>query len=370
MTLQERIERPGPKRILSLDGGGIRGLITLGYLERMETLLAAGNSDFRLRDHFDLIGGTSTGAIIAAGLALGLDVKDIQTRYLDLGKSIFGRPGFIGGLTGGTLAAKFATEPVEAALNDIIGDRTLTTPDITTGLCIVTKRFDTNSVWPVVNAPDNRYTFHETQPNGAFRLSSIVRASTAAPTYFDPELVTLGPATFGFIDGGISMHNNPALQLLLVASAKAFGFGWGGPETPLHIVSIGTGEWTRAVPLGSWTEGSMPIRQVGNLVGMMMEDASALNETILQAMARGRNRRIIDRLTGDLPEPLWPHANLTYERFQLYLEEPFMTSMGIPSAYTARIDSYRKMDNIDHMTDLLDLGRHMAERQVERGDLG
>lgn len=370
MTLQERIQRQGPKRILSLDGGGIRGLITLGYLEQIERTLGAGNPAFRLRDHFDLIGGTSTGAIIATGLALGLSVQEIQTRYLELGKSIFGRPRFLGGLTGGMLAAKFATEPVEKALEEIIGDRTLATPDITTGLCVITKRFDTNSVWPIVNAPKNRYTYHATQPNGEFRLSAIVRASTAAPTYFDPEFVTLGPATYGFIDGGISMHNNPALQLLLVASIKEFGFGWGRVETPIHIVSIGTGEWSNAVPISGWTEGSMPIRQVGNLIGMLMEDASALNETILQAMSRGRNRRTIDRLTGDLPEALWPQAALTYERFQLYLEEHFMRSMGIPEDYTGRIDAYRKMDNIDHMDDLAALGRYMGERQVERRDLG
>jgi len=59
---------PGPKRILSLGGGGVRGLVTLGMLKRAETLLAARSPDpqaFRLSDYFDLIGGTSTGAIIA-----------------------------------------------------------------------------------------------------------------------------------------------------------------------------------------------------------------------------------------------------------------------------------------------------------------
>lgn len=370
MTLQDRIEAPGTKRILSLDGGGIRGLITLGYLEHIERELSAGDAAWRLRDHFDLIGGTSTGAIIAAGLALGLSVAEIRGHYLALGKSIFGRPTLLGGLSGGALAAKFSTGPVNKALDSIIGDRTLATEDITTGLCIVTKRFDTNSVWPIVNAPRNRYTFHETKPNGQFRLSSIVRASTAAPTYFDPEFVTLGPETYGFIDGGISMHNNPALQLLLVASIKEFGFGWGGEDRPLHIVSIGTGEWSQAIPISAWTEGSMPIRQVGNLISMFMEDASTLNETVLQALARGRNRRIIDRLTGNLPDALWPHAHLRYERFQILLEEPFMKEAGIENAYIGRIDAYRNMDNIDHMNDLLELGRHMARRQVQREDLG
>ena len=114
MTLQDRIESPGAKRILSLDGGGIRGLITLGYLEHIERELGCGDADRRLRDHFDLIGGTSTGAIIAAGLALGLTVAELRDHYLELGKSIFGRATIFGGLSGGTLAAKFSTGPVNS----------------------------------------------------------------------------------------------------------------------------------------------------------------------------------------------------------------------------------------------------------------
>jgi hypothetical protein len=60
-----------PKRILSLDGGGIRGILTLEFLGVIESMLRkrSGRDDFRLCDYFDLIGGTSTGSIIAAGLA-------------------------------------------------------------------------------------------------------------------------------------------------------------------------------------------------------------------------------------------------------------------------------------------------------------
>jgi patatin-like phospholipase/acyl hydrolase len=78
---------PGPKRILSIDGGGgVRGVVSLAFLERMEALLraktAGGDPDFRLSDHFDLIGGTSTGALIAAGLAMGFSVAPIQPSTL------------------------------------------------------------------------------------------------------------------------------------------------------------------------------------------------------------------------------------------------------------------------------------------------
>jgi uncharacterized protein len=69
-----------PKRILSLDGGGIRGILTLEYLGVVESLLRkrSGRDDFRLCDYFDLIGGTSTGSIIAAGLACGMLVDQLK----------------------------------------------------------------------------------------------------------------------------------------------------------------------------------------------------------------------------------------------------------------------------------------------------
>ena len=82
----------GPKRILSLDGGGIRGALTLGYLKRIEEVLRDIYKDPKLRlcDYFDLIGGTSTGSIIAAGLATGMEVEDLRKLYMDLGGKIFG----------------------------------------------------------------------------------------------------------------------------------------------------------------------------------------------------------------------------------------------------------------------------------------
>ena len=66
MKLIDRLTAPGPKRMLALDGGGIRGALTLGFLERMEGILRRRHlkPDLRLSDYFDLIGGTSTGAII------------------------------------------------------------------------------------------------------------------------------------------------------------------------------------------------------------------------------------------------------------------------------------------------------------------
>src|SRR5512133_487296 len=93
-TLQQHLDpSSGPKRILALDGGGIRGALTLGYLERLEQILKDRHpriKDFRLCDYFDLIGGTSTGSIIGAALAIGMSVGEIKEYYFSLGEKIFG----------------------------------------------------------------------------------------------------------------------------------------------------------------------------------------------------------------------------------------------------------------------------------------
>ena len=91
MSLIARIEREGPKKLLAIDGGGIRGVLALEVLQKIEDLLKAksGRSDFRLADYFDYIAGTSTGGIIAAGLSIGMSVKGILEFYQDAGAQMF-----------------------------------------------------------------------------------------------------------------------------------------------------------------------------------------------------------------------------------------------------------------------------------------
>ena len=87
----ERQPADEPKRLLALDGGGIRGIVALQILRRMEKILGHGDKSFVLADYFDYIGGTSTGAIIAASLALGHRVERIDREFRELGPKIFRR---------------------------------------------------------------------------------------------------------------------------------------------------------------------------------------------------------------------------------------------------------------------------------------
>src|SRR3954463_9464177 len=76
---------PGPKRLLTLDGGGVRGAITVAFLEEIEDLLSKRlGKQIHLGDWFDLVGGTSTGSIIAGALAMGYTIQDVKRFYLEL----------------------------------------------------------------------------------------------------------------------------------------------------------------------------------------------------------------------------------------------------------------------------------------------
>src|SRR5919112_6358433 len=92
MSIREKKEKEGPRKLLALDGGGIRGVMTLEVLAKIEGELqrALGRGDdFALADYFDYVAGTSTGAIIATCLSLGMRVEDIREFYIKSGPDMF-----------------------------------------------------------------------------------------------------------------------------------------------------------------------------------------------------------------------------------------------------------------------------------------
>jgi patatin-like phospholipase/acyl hydrolase len=231
--------------MLALDGGGIRGLITLGVLERLEALLAEASgrgSDFRLHEFFDYIGGTSTGAIIAAGLARGLSVAQLRDFYLANGPAMF-EPAIL--LE--RLKYLHDADPLRLKLREVFGaDTTLRPEHLHCLLLIVTKNNSTDSPWPVSSNPDARYN-DPARPdcNLAIPLWQIVRASTAAPVFFPPEELNWDPddpsKKFIFVDGGVTPYNNPAFLLYRFATEQPYALEWQRGERNLLIVSVGTG---------------------------------------------------------------------------------------------------------------------------------
>lgn len=296
------------RRILALDGGGVRGLMTLGVLSELEQELRqrSGDRNYRLSQYFDLIGGTSTGSIIATGLAFGWPVEKVQAAYRDIVPKIFGRSAAMG-----VFAPRYRAKPLIDALTEFFGDETLESEDLETGLAIFAKRMNSGSAWSFCNNP--RWNFYDNvkagagyAPNRQFMLRSLVQASAAAPHFFrgvKMEIETGDPniknESAYFIDGGVGGFNNPALELLTMARDPAYGFNWPIGADNLFLFSIGTG-WARerARPggglLSNLFSGIFVLQTVSALRGMI-NDVSLQQVSYLQAMSQCDLRWYVNR---------------------------------------------------------------------------
>jgi uncharacterized protein len=358
----------GPKRILALDGGGIRGVLTLRVLDRIEHIvrLRTGNADASLSDYFDLIGGTSTGAIIAAGLAMGWKVEKLSQMYDEFGDAVFQSDYFRRGL----LRPKFSEEVLVEQLKAKFGDVKLGGDELRTGLAVVMKRLDTGSPWVVFNNPRGKY--FEQRPgstaarNKNFLVREVVRASSAAPTYFKPEQIEVAAGQPGaFVDGGVSPHNNPALQLLMLATISGHGLSWPVGEDNILMVSVGTGN-----SLPNKSPDSLMKARAATLgitaLASLMDDANTLNETLLQWLSHSPTARNIDREIGDLSNDLLGgQAMLTYLRYQAWLDKTWLRDVLNIDVPRKELDGLSKMDKPENIDRLKEIGNAVAERLVE-----
>jgi len=363
----------GPKRILSLDGGGLRGMMTVQVLRKIEGLLRQRFNDpaLVLGDYFDLIAGTSTGAIIAGGLSLGMTVDAIEGHYKALGDKVFMRSFWRRGI----LQESYDANAVAEALRGVYGDGLLKRDDFRTGLLVVAKRLDTGSTWALTNNPDSRYFWPnperpQTIANGEYPLWQVVRASTAAPTFFAPEEIRIQADagrrdTVGlFVDGGCSPHNNPSLQALMTATMKGYGFEWAASQDELLLVSVGTGKADAGVDLSSKFAGLAAAQGVLALKNLM-EDCGDLVETMLQWLSVSNTARPIDRAMGQGIPNLGGQALLTYQRYNaMFTQAWFKQALGrdVDAAY---LETMQEMDKPENLGELAKLGQAVAELQVK-----
>jgi patatin-like phospholipase/acyl hydrolase len=191
-------------RILSIDGGGIRGIYPAAVLAGLEETYVAGRS---IAGYFDLIAGTSTGGIIALGLAAGLTAGDLQHLYLERGKDIFPPhgPGVIGRIVRRVSAYRrflwysYDQESLARVLRERFGDLALGSAG--TRLCIPSFEGVHGEVYifKTPHHPDFRKDLHEP-------MVKVALATSAAPTYYRP----LRDAGYTFVDGGV-WANNPVM---------------------------------------------------------------------------------------------------------------------------------------------------------------
>lgn len=320
----------GPKRVLALDGGGVKGMLTLGLLKPLEDELrrrsGAGDA-FRLCHYYDLIGGTSTGAIIASGLALGLSVDELIALYAAIGPDVFGRNAGDGVF----LQSKFESRRLRRALQSVLSTKTLGSQDLQTGLAIHAKRIDTGSAWVVTNHPLGVYydppADTNVYPNKRYRLVDLVLASAAAPTFFDEVVIDIEfdekrrPVQKGyFVDGAVSANNNPGMQLFMLALDPSYRFGWKSGAEHLMMTSCGTGARRPRVD-GKSFQGLPPGLRGVHALRAMVYDTQVQGVMMLQALSNPRKPWRVNSEVGDMRGVCVSGAPLLdYQRMDIMLD--------------------------------------------------
>ena len=154
MTYRDKVQKSGPFKLLALDGGGIRGAISIEVLAEVERKLQdqTGNPKLVLADYFDYIAGTSTGAVIATCLALGMSVNRVRAFYEENGKLMFEKAFLFK-----RLKYKYDDDPLANKLREVLRDEetgellTFGSERLKTLLLAVMRNATTDSPWPLSN---------------------------------------------------------------------------------------------------------------------------------------------------------------------------------------------------------------------------
>jgi uncharacterized protein len=215
----------GRYRILCFDGGGIRGIYTLTLLRRLEERVAG------FLDRADLLAGTSTGGIIALGLAAGRSLDELRSFYEDSGKDVFA-DSWMDSIAdvGKIIGADYDNRNLKKILASTFGSLKL--KDLKRKVLIPTFDLDNEArgqgavrTWK----PKFFNNFTAQRPDGQEYAADVAMRTCAAPTYF--------PSYQGYIDGGV-VANNPSMAALAQALDKATG---GQRLEDVRLLSLGTG---------------------------------------------------------------------------------------------------------------------------------
>lgn len=258
-------ENGRPFRILSLDGGGIRGIFPAAVLGKLEEDHLDGKSIGR---YFDLIAGTSTGGILALGLGVGMTAGEILQMYLQEGHLVF--PSKERGLKGRIrrfFSAQYDRQALGQLLRQTFGDKTLRESNCR--LLIPSTEGRNGEVW-VFKTPHHP----DYQMDGDELMSSVASATSAAPTYFTP----FQRRAHTFLDGGI-WANNPTMAAVVEAlscfttqpeDVRILSIGCGQKQfqaTQGQVKNSGMVHWMNIIDAAMYFQSVTAVNQAGLLIG-------------------------------------------------------------------------------------------------------
>jgi uncharacterized protein len=322
----------------------------------METMLRArtGKPSLVLGDWFDYIGGTSTGAIIAAGLATGRSVATIRQLYSDLGKEMFRKP-FIAK----RLWAKYRSEPLAGELKRIFGEQTrFGDQSLLCLLMMVLRNATTDSPWPLSNNPKAMFN-QPPESNLDLPLWQLVRASTAAPTFFGPEKIQIAGSPHLFVDGGVTSFNSPAFQLFLMATLGAYELGWPTGAERMLLVSVGTGFNPRAN--ANLKSSNLHLGyNAQNIPSALMFAALNQQDVLCRVFGDCRVGHHLELELGDLRNEPGPVGKklFTYLRYNTALTLDGLRSLGLQDIDP---EGVQRLDSVDHLDELALIGDRLGD---------
>lgn len=224
------------KRVLTIDGGGIRGILPARLLVEVQKTVDIAKTH-------SLISGTSTGGIMAAGLVAGVPPTDILDLYVKHGTEVFDSNPI-----GGLIEAKYRAGKLEGFFKNIFGAKRLSdiiSPEILVPsyCCKLPAPTDTDGDGVVEGATSMFFRSWKARADSKldWPLWEVCRATSAAPTYFSAATIDGG---YVMVDGGV-FANNPAMSAL----ASAWNL-WPGEE--VRVLSLGTGSKVDPINAGNW----------------------------------------------------------------------------------------------------------------------
>ncbi len=353
------------RRILAIDGGGIRCLIGIEVLCALEERLAGlcGDPGRRLWQDFDLVAGTSGGAIVASAIALGLPMHEVRDFVVRNARNMFREARWYA-----RFQSLYDKTELEQNIKDWFGEATtLGSRDLRTLLLIVMRNWSTDSAWLVSNnlhAPFNAR--HLDDCNLQLRLWELARASSAAPAYYVPETIRFGRDNaydFVFVDGGLTGFLNPAFKAFLYATSPPYGLRWPTGEQRLTLVSIGSGE-VRHRRIGVPAESVNLWHAIRGVPQAMLQATIREQDLLCRTFGRCRTGGPIDLELGDLRHDDGTDAPALFGYHRI---NPVLTAEGLASLGCGHIRprDVARIDAVDHVEAFCEIGRALAQRVID-----
>jgi hypothetical protein len=357
------LRSPNRKALLAIDGGGIRGLLSLQILKKIEAIAGecSGDPDIRLSACFDYISGTSTGAIIAAALSLGMRVADVEQFYLSQAQQMFS---LNRNILKRYTSARYDSSKLQEQLQNVFGhDTTLGSSRLQSLLMLVLMNASTASPWPLSSNPQatyNRLDNCGTKSNLHLPLWQLVRASAAAPFYFAPEAITIEGQQFLFFDGALTSYNNPAFKLFQMATLPQYQLHWPTGPDRLLLVSVGTGLVSHSLAK-QLPETVNFLDSIPGALQSVMFAGTVEQDLACRSLGEVRAGDPIDGEVGNLVgvkgigTPLY-----SYMRYNADLSSKALTATGFARYESASL----AMDSLAAIEPCVEIGRWVAQQKV------